>query len=53
MNPDVPERERTPVPKRRWRPLDEPDRRSMQYQLQADVGTAMPSFDTQVAWSGH
>ncbi len=26
MNPDVPERERTPVPRKRWKPLDGPDK---------------------------
>jgi hypothetical protein len=27
MNPEAPERERSPVPRRRWKPLDEPERR--------------------------
>ena len=29
MNPDVPERERSPTPKRRWKPLGESEKRSM------------------------
>ena len=37
MNPEVPEREPSPVPRRRWKPLDEPDRRmdqpGMSYQM--------------------
>lgn len=28
MNPDVPDRERKPTPKRRWRPLDDTERKN-------------------------
>ena len=54
MNPEVPERERSPVPKRRWKPLDESDERKMQEPTLgyvADVPGA--SFELQATWSGH
>lgn len=52
MNPDVPERERTPVPKRRWKPLEEPDRRSMNVYL-ADAPEWHAAEVPCPSWGGH
>ncbi len=53
MNPEVPERERTPVPRRRWKPLDEPDRRVNELALEHATSVAEPAFETQVGWGAH
>jgi hypothetical protein len=53
MNPEVPERERTPVPKRRWKPLNEPERRTSELDLAFAMSVAGPSYDMQSHWSGH
>jgi hypothetical protein len=50
MNPEVPERERTPVPRRRWKPLDTPDRRMNEPALEHAAGVAEPAFEMQVGW---
>jgi hypothetical protein len=53
MNPEVPDRERTPAPRHRWRPLDELDRRmSPGLSLEADVGSMPSSFEMPAVWSG-
>lgn len=53
MNPDVPERERNPVPKRRWKPLNEPDRRTSEPGLACAESVAGQPYDMQFQWSGH
>jgi hypothetical protein len=50
MNPEVPERERTPVPRRRWKPLDEPDRRMNEPALGYAPSVFEPAFEMQVGW---
>jgi len=49
MNPEFPDKERSPVPKRRWRPLDQPDRRTMELPL-AEATLAEAAV---LPWSGH
>jgi hypothetical protein len=53
MNPEIPDRERAPVPKRRWKPLNEPDRRIDEMGLAFAMSVAGPSYEMQVQWSGH
>lgn len=53
MNPDVPERERAPVPKRRWKPLNESDRRITEPGLAFAPSVADPACEMQFQWSGH
>ena len=54
MNPDVPEKERSPVPKRRWKPLDEPDKRTIREPtLEYVPSMPGPAYETSTAWSGH
>jgi len=53
MNPEVPEKERSPVPRRRWRPLDEPDRRMSEPSLRYAASVAGPELETQMGWSAH
>lgn len=53
MNPDVPDRERTPAPRRRWRPLGEPERRTSELGLAYAMSAAGPSYEMQFQWSGH
>lgn len=49
MNPETPEHERSPVPKRRWKPLDEPERKmsepEMRYAASVEVMELGPQFD--------
>jgi len=53
MNPDVPERERSPVPKRRWKPLDEPDKRTIREpSLEFAMDLSGPLFEMPTAWNG-
>lgn len=53
MNPDVPDREPAPVPKRRWRPLNEPERRTSELDMAYAMSATGPSYDMQLQWSGH
>ena len=54
MNPDVPERERTPVPKKRWKPLDGPDKNAHTWNgpsvTVSDREMYMATWDV---WSAH
>jgi hypothetical protein len=53
MNPDTPDRERTPVPRRRWKPLNEPERRTSEQDMAFAASVAGPSYEMQFQWSGH
>lgn len=53
MNPEVPERERPPVPRRRWKPLDEPDRRMNEPALEYAPSVSEPALEMQVVWGAH
>lgn len=53
MNPDVPERERSPVPKRRWKPLNEPNKRTSELDVAFASSAAGPNYEMQFQWSGH
>jgi hypothetical protein len=53
MNPGITEDERGPVPRRRWRPLNEPDRRMSPSGTSAYINAAPEvAFDLIVAESG-
>jgi hypothetical protein len=53
MNPDIPEKERSPTPKRRWKPLGESEKRSMPGPSQGhfDVPSG-PGLEPSNAWDG-
>jgi hypothetical protein len=53
MSPEAPGKERAPVPKRRWKPLNEPDRRISEPGLAFDANVAGQSYEMQFQWSGH
>lgn len=54
MNPDVPERERTPVPKRRWRPLDGPERNAHTWTAHSVYASGYEMHpETWDVWSAH
>ncbi|MDW5561614.1 MAG: hypothetical protein SA339_00180 [Methanomassiliicoccus sp.] len=53
MNPDVPDNERSPAPKRKWRPLNEPERRTSELDLTFARSADGPSYEMQFQWSGH
>ncbi|MBI0584833.1 MAG: hypothetical protein ISF22_11500 [Methanomassiliicoccus sp.] len=54
MTPEIPDKERTPAPRRRWKPMNEPERRISDGPRMANH-TAMddPHCEMRAPWSGH
>lgn len=44
MSPDMPERERSPTPRRRWRPLDGPDRMNEMWSIHRPIMTDTEAY---------
>jgi hypothetical protein len=53
MNPEAPEKERSPVPRRRWKPLDEPERRMSEPDMRYAASVPEAEFGMQFGMGGH